>query len=48
VLALQSLDTLSDIKIKRLHFSFDWDAMSIIKTKPTLLGALFSFVNNFQ
>ncbi len=48
VLALQSLDTLSDVRIKALVLLFQLRCSVYLKPKPTLLGASLSFVNNFQ
>jgi hypothetical protein len=49
-LALHSLDTLSDIRIKAscACASLLIKARFLWKSKPTLLSALITFVNNFQ
>jgi hypothetical protein len=46
-LALNSLDTLSDVRIKK-HLRFSFNLGSVYsKLKLSLLGASSSFVNNF-
>ncbi len=47
-LALQSLDTLSDIRIKAFTLLFQLKCYVYLKSKHTLLGASLSVVNNFQ
>ncbi len=44
--ALNSLDTLSHVRIKAFTFSFNWDSV-YYEPKPSLLGASSTFVNNF-
>ncbi len=46
--ALQSLDTLSDVRIKTFTLLFKLRRSVYLKPKPTLLGASLSVVNNFQ
>ena len=48
VLALHSLDTLSDVRIKAFTLLFYLTCFVNPKPKPTLLGAPLSVVNNFQ
>ncbi len=45
-LALQSLDTLSDIRIKVFTFLFQLRRSVFPKPKPILLGTSLSIVNN--
>jgi hypothetical protein len=47
-LALQSLDTLSGVRIKAPALLFYLRCSVYLKPKPTLLGASLSFVNNMQ
>ncbi len=47
-LALHSLDTLSDIRIKTFMLLFLIKMLCLFKPRPTLLGASLSVVNNFQ
>ncbi len=47
-LLLQSLDTLSNTGIKSFMLLFYLRCSVYTKPKPTLLGASFSVVNNFQ
>ena len=44
----QSLDTLSDVRIKTFTLLFKLRCSVYLKPKPTLLGASLSVVNNFQ
>jgi len=45
---LQSLDTLSDIKMKAFTLLFLLIRSVYLKPKPTLFGASLSIANNFQ
>jgi hypothetical protein len=45
---LQSLDTLSDIKMKAFTLLFLLRHSVYLKPKPTLIGASLSIANNFQ
>ncbi len=45
-LALQSLDTLSDIRIKVFTLLFKLRRSAYLKPKPILLGTSLAFVNN--
>jgi hypothetical protein len=47
-LALQSLDTLSDVRIKAFMLLFYLRRNVYHKPKPTLLSASLSVVDNFQ
>ncbi len=47
-LALHSLDTLSEVRIKVFTLLFELRCSVYLKPKPTLLGASPSVVNNFQ